>query len=235
MEGSNMLGGIALKLVTSFFILWAITLFMGKKEISQLTPLDFFTSLVLSELVGEAIYDDQLKLYHLLFTLGIWTLLTLLFEKITIRFVKLGYVAEGKASLLIDDGKINLKLMKKNNVDFKQLISMLREQDIFSIHEVRYAVMESNGALSVMKKPEYESVKVKDLNLNPNGAPLTITVIENGVFLQEALKGKPVDRQIIMELARKQGVEDLKEIAYGEYDVGGELRLIRLTPQKRLR
>lgn len=187
----------------------------------------------MSELVGEAIYDDSIELYHLLFTLGIWTLLTLLFEKITIRFVKLGYVAEGKACLLIDDGKINLKLMKKNNMDFKQLISMLREQDIFSIHEVRYAVMESNGALSVMKKPEYESVKIKDLNLNPDESPLTVTVIENGVFLQEAMKGKPIDRKVIMELARQQGVDDLKQIAYGEYDVGGELRLVRFDPERR--
>jgi len=99
-----MFGEIALKLGISFFVLWSITLITGKKEISQLTPLDFFTSLVLSELVGEAIYDDKIKLSHLLFALGIWTLLTVVFEKLTIRMARFGYFAEGRASLLIDNG-----------------------------------------------------------------------------------------------------------------------------------
>ncbi|WP_313639374.1 hypothetical protein [Paenibacillus sp.] len=72
-----------------------------------MTPLDFLSSLILSEIVGNTIYDDEVKIWHLLFALFIWTALASLFEKATTYFVKFGNMAEGRTVLLIDDGKVN--------------------------------------------------------------------------------------------------------------------------------
>lgn len=60
---------IGVKLVISFFGLWIITFITGRKTLSQLTPLDFLSSLILSEIVGNTIYDDEVKIWHLLFAL----------------------------------------------------------------------------------------------------------------------------------------------------------------------
>ncbi|WP_323374354.1 DUF421 domain-containing protein [Paenibacillus sp. JNUCC31] len=74
----NMFMDLTIKLVISFFGLWAITFITGRKTLSQLTPLDFLSSLVLSEIVGNTLYDDQVKVTHLIFTLAVWTALAYL-------------------------------------------------------------------------------------------------------------------------------------------------------------
>lgn len=74
---------IAFKLIVGFVGLWLLTRFLGKKEISQLTPFDFVSSLMLSELVGNTVYQEDVKFSHLLFSLFLWGVLSYLFEKMT--------------------------------------------------------------------------------------------------------------------------------------------------------
>lgn len=74
---------LTIKLVISFFGLWAITFITGRKTLSQLTPLDFLSSLVLSEIVGNTLYDDQVNISQLIYALAVWSALSYLFEKVT--------------------------------------------------------------------------------------------------------------------------------------------------------
>ena len=73
---------ITVKLVTAFFGLWLMTKLLGKKEISQLTPFDFISSLMLSELVGNTIYDRGVHFMMLIYALVLWMVLSLALEKI---------------------------------------------------------------------------------------------------------------------------------------------------------
>ena len=97
---------LGIKLIVSFSGYGSSHL-LREKTISQLTPLDFLSSLILSEIVGASLYDDKVNLYHLLFALALWTTMSYLFEKATTHFVKFGYLTEGRAVLLIDNGKLN--------------------------------------------------------------------------------------------------------------------------------
>lgn len=88
---------------------------------------------MLSELVGNTIYDDEIHLSHLLFALIIWTLLALGLEKFIARFPRLSRYAAGTPDLIIRDGVVDFKAMKRNNLDFAQLGMLLRENNIFSL------------------------------------------------------------------------------------------------------
>lgn len=218
--------GLSIKLVISFFGLWAIAFITGRKTLSQLTPLDFLSSLVLSEIVGNTLYDDEVKVSHLLFALALWTALSYLFEKATTRFVKFGYVAEGRVVLLIDNGEVNQGLLKKYDIEFKQLLSMLRKQNVFSVQEVRYAILETDGSLSVLRKPEYEPPTAEDMGMETSPDRFAVTVIDKGELLKKSMKGKNIDMEMVKVEIQKQGYDNIKDIAYAEYGDDGELYII---------
>src|SRR3712207_3760250 len=101
-------GLILVKLVTIFIGLWAVTRILGKKEISQLTPFDFVSALILSEMAGETIYEKKFTIPMLLFALAVWTGLSYLFEKLTQKYAKFRKPSEGEPAVLIRDGAIDL-------------------------------------------------------------------------------------------------------------------------------
>lgn len=82
-------GSIFIKLIAGFIGLWVMTRLLGKKEISALTPFDFISAVILGDLVGETIYEEKHSVLMLLFTLAVWTVLSILFEKVTQHIRKL--------------------------------------------------------------------------------------------------------------------------------------------------
>ncbi|MGG4217940.1 DUF421 domain-containing protein [Paenibacillus jamilae] len=223
---------IGVKLIISFFGLWLITFITGRKTLSQLTPLDFLTSLVLSEIVGNTLYDDKVTIGHLLFALALWCALAYFFEKATTHFVKFGSIAEGRTVLLVDKGQVNQEMLEKYDIEFTQLLSMLRQQNIFSLREVWYATLETNGSLSVMRKPEYEPPAAQDMGIDAKPDLFSVTVIDKGRLLDESMRGKTIDVEGIKVKAREQGYESIDEIAYAELSEDGTLHVVPTNEKK---
>ncbi len=210
-------GQIAFKLVVGFMGLWLLTRLLGKKEISQLTPFDFVSSLMLSELVGNTVYQEDVKFSHLLFSLFLWGILSLLFEKVTQYAKRARGVLDGKPSILIRDGEVDIDELKKNSLDFDQLRMLLRQHDVFFIREVAYAIFEANGSLSVMKKPDEETVTRKDLGLEPKTAHLSYSLIENGKINQEHLNLIGKKETWLREELKREGCKEPGDVAYAEW------------------
>ncbi|MBP1989893.1 DUF421 domain-containing protein [Paenibacillus eucommiae] len=209
---------IFLKLAIGFLGLWVITFVIGKKEIGQITPLDFFTAILLSEIVGNTIYDDNVTYLHLIYALFLWMLFSYSIEKLSNHFIQFRRLTEGRAVLLVDKGEINQKLLQACKLDFNQLIVMLREKEIFDFSEVAYVLYETNGKISVIKKPEYEYVRIKDLGLQVKQESPSIPVIEKGQILLDTIRGIKMNEVHIRSMAKEQGFTEIKEIAYAEYN-----------------
>ncbi len=136
---------ILTKLAAGFLGLWAMTRILGKKEMSALTPFDFVSAVILGDLVGDTIYDESKTILQLLVALAGWTILSIAFDKLTQYVKAFRKPLEGKPDLLICNGKIDVKELHRNNLDFDQLRTMLRSKDIFAVSEVAYAIYETNG------------------------------------------------------------------------------------------
>ncbi len=218
---------ILTKLAAGFLGLWAMTRILGKKEMSALTPFDFVSAVILGDLVGDTIYDESKNILQLLVALTGWTLLSITFDKLT-QYVKLfRKPLEGKPDLLICDGKIDMKELYRNNLDFDQLRTMLRSKDIFSLSEVAYAIYETNGTLSVMRKSAYESITRKDLKLPAEDTVLPRGIIENGEICLEELEAAGLQEDWLHRALEKQGVTDFKAVAYAELTPDGELQILK--------
>lgn len=171
---------ISTELLVGFIALLILTKMLGKTQITQITPFDFISSLVLGELVGNAIYDKNINAFTILYTVFLWGILIYFIEWITQKFRGTRNILEGSPSIVIRDGKIDRNMLKKNKLDINQLQNMLRQKDIFSLCEVKYAIVETSGTISVLRKEEYLQPTRGDLNLPSLVNSLSITFISDG-------------------------------------------------------
>lgn len=138
--------------VFGFVALFILTKILGKTQMSQLTPFDFVAAIVLGELVGNALFDENVGVTEIGFLVIVWGTLLYLVEITTQKFKGTRFLLEGKPSLVIHKGNIIYEELKKNKIDMDELNHLLRLKDIFTIREVEYAIMETNGEISVLKK-----------------------------------------------------------------------------------
>lgn len=211
-------GYIAIELIVGFLVLLILTKLFGKTQIRELTPFDFISALILGELVGNAIYDKNVHLGMIIFATLIWGILIIGTEWVTQKFRKTRTFLEGKPSILIRHGKIDRQKLKKNKVDIDQLQSLLRQKNVFSIREVEYAIMESSGDLSVMKKPEFATPTTQDLSLPLKPVYLTFPIISDGVVDESNLKEAGFDDNWLIKQLKANQVSKPEDVLYAEWN-----------------
>jgi uncharacterized membrane protein YcaP (DUF421 family) len=208
---------VATELVIGMFLLFIMTKSLGKTQFSQITPFDFISALILGELVGNAIYDHEVKITEILFTTIIWGVLMYVVEQITQKFKGTRKHLEGEPNIVIHHGMIKFDALKKSKVDINQLKSLIRQQGYFSIQEIEFAILETNGVVSVLPKSQYDTPKLSDLNLPPKSVNLPVTLILDGEVVYNNLKEIGFDEQWLKGQLSMMGIKDYKEVLYAEW------------------
>ncbi|WP_245640198.1 DUF421 domain-containing protein [Paenibacillus dakarensis] len=225
------MGMLIVKLIIGFVGLWILTRLLGKKEISNLTPFDFVSSLLLSDIVGETLYEEETRYGELVVALAVWFTLSYVFEKVTQYAKRLRGPLEGKPSIIIRNGEVDMKEMKSNKIDFEQLQVMLRQKDIFSLREVAYAIFETNGSLSVLKNSAYDEVERGDLKLPEEEVHLSYCLIEDGKINEDNLEQIGKDKSWLVRKLQEQGYDDPKDLIYAEWMEDKGLLIMRRNDQ----
>jgi uncharacterized membrane protein YcaP (DUF421 family) len=211
---------ITIELIIGYFVLLFLTKFLGKTQISQITAFDFISALILGEFVGNALFDQNVYIHHILFAIGLWGLLIFFTEIATQKSRKLRNVLEGTPSIVIRKGKIIYEELKKNHLDLNQLQHLLRSKGIFSIRECEYALLETDGTISTLKKPEYEAVTKKDLDLSLSAPSLPVALIMDGEIIHRNLELVGKNQQWLESKVKKEGFSTIREVLYAEYEEG---------------
>lgn len=196
---------------------------LGKTQITQITTFDFVSVLVLGELVGNAMYDTETGIKEIMYSILIWGGLIYITEFITQKFRKTRQLLEGKPSIIINKGKIDFKELKKNHLDINQLQHLLRAKDVFSIAECAYAILETDGTISVLKKSAFVNPTKKDMNLSLEATSLPISVILDGEIIKENLPRIGWNEEQLMQELKKRDVQSPKDILYAEWQEGSPL------------
>jgi uncharacterized membrane protein YcaP (DUF421 family) len=159
-----------------------ITRFLGKKQLSQVTTLDFVYILVLGGIVQQAIYEPHIRTHHMLFAFLVWGGFIWIVETCAQRFDKFRTIIKGPNSILVQNGKVNVKALEKSKLEMGQLRTLLREQGVFSVKDVKHAVLETSGMLSVMTYASKEPVTKEDiLEDYPENDPTYLLVEEKDI------------------------------------------------------
>lgn len=203
--------------VFGFFALFILTKVLGKTQISQLTAFDFISAVILGELVGNALFDKNAGIAKMAFVITLWGVLLYSVEFIAQKFKRTRFVLEGKPSLIIHKGQMIREEMKKNKIDIPEVQQLLRDKDVFSVSEVEYAILETNGKISVLKKPAYQTPNKKELNVYPEEAYLPFTLISDGEIIEDNLIEAGLDHQWLNDELKRQHFHHIEDVFYAEY------------------
>ncbi|MBM7702525.1 DUF421 domain-containing protein [Metabacillus iocasae] len=214
---------IAVEIVVGFLSLFILTKFLGKMTITQITTFDFISALVLGELVGNALYSREIGIADILFAVTCWGLLIYVTEFITQKNIRLRLFLEGQPSIIIKQGKLSYKELRKNRLDIDQLLHMLRSKDIFSIKEVQYAILETNGTLSVIRKSDYENPTKVDFNMQGKEDMLALTLISDGRLVSDNLKQAELNETWLEQQLATHNINDYSQVLYAEWKEGEPL------------
>lgn len=205
------------KLILGFFLLFILIKIIGKKFMDKITPFHFISAIVLSELIGNAIYDKNVPIYHIPFTLFIWGGLLFLVEYVVFNSRFLRQILEGKPSMVIRNGQLDFNQLKKSRLTLNQLQSLLRQSETFSIREVAFAFIESNGSISILKKSPYQKTTLQDFNLTSSPAYLPITLIRDGKLIHENLSEINKDQQWLTNELLANGIDKIDDVVFAEW------------------
>lgn len=197
---------IILKMIVGFFTLLIVVRLLGKKELSQLTPVDLIYLLVLGGLLEESIYDEGTPFWEVPYAAFLWAGLIYVFDLIIRKFDKLRPVLKGEPTVLVRDGKVDVEALLKTKLESEQLRSLLRQQGIFTLTEVKYAVLEPSGDLSVMQKLSEEKKN-----------PYSYLIVDEGSLIKAVLDELHVDEQWARTQLEAIGYSNLEEVFYAEW------------------
>ncbi|WP_156288588.1 DUF421 domain-containing protein [Oceanobacillus salinisoli] len=197
---------LTIELVIGFILLFLIVTFVGKPIINQISPFTFIAAIVLSEILGNAIYEPKVGVFYIIYAMLLWGGLLFLVEYIGQKSLFFRRISEGKPDALIENGKINRDALKKNRMTINQLQSLLRQSEIFSVREVAFCYLESNGAISVLKKSKYQKTAQEDFNMPKKPVYVPVTLIRDGEVLWDEMKDMGFDEKWLKAELQSHGI-----------------------------
>ncbi|RFU62770.1 DUF421 domain-containing protein [Bacillus sp. V59.32b] len=206
----NDLSIILLRSIFFYFFLWLLFRLMGKREIGELSIVDLIVFIIIGDIAVLAIEDPDKPLLYSLLPIFAIVLIEILLSLFSLKSQKFRQVIEGKPSIVINKGKIDERVMRKQRYNFDDLLSQLREKNILHIEEVEYAILEPSGQLSVIER--------EDVQNDEDNVPFPL--ILDGVVQKESLSRMGKDSIWLKKQLKKDGYEDMSRISICTYDDG---------------
>ena len=187
-----------------YIFLIVIMRLMGKRQIGELEISDLATTFLISEIASLPITDNELPLSHAIITIITLLVLEVLFSFLLSRFPKIKFLLSARPTTIIKDGVICQKAMSDTRLSFDELFSELRQQGIDDISEIKYAILEQNGTISVIQRAKYRQPNAEQLHLNPKETGLFHIVIEQGSINKHGLSSLNItENHVSKELFRR--------------------------------
>lgn len=195
---------ISIRTIISYAILIIALRIMGKREIGQLNLFDLIILLSIADVMVISIEEYELNYLYILLPVILLTMLQKLAALILLKSSKLRTMIDGKPSIIILNGVIQIEEMKKQSYNMDDLLLQLRSQNIFDVSQVHLAVLENNGMLSIVEKSEVEM-------------EFSMPIIVSGVLEEELIQIYGIDKEKVIR-AIGNNCLSIDKILCGYYD-----------------
>jgi len=192
--------------------LFVLTKIMGKREMSQLSMFDFIIGITIGSIAAEmatALEDDFMKP---LVAMSVYALLSIIISFLNIKSIALRRFLYGKSLILLENGQINDKNLKKARLDISEFLTQCRNSGYFNIDNIHTAILEPNGKISILPKSTQRPVNPKDLKLTTSEEKPMINVIIDGKILADNLKFLGNDEKWLNKQLHNQGITELSDV-----------------------
>lgn len=196
---------------------------LGKEQISQLTFYDYVTGITFGNLAGQLALSDRGRLLEHFWILTLFVSISYFLAYVTIKSRPLRKIIEGEPTIVIHNGKILEQNMAKMHYNVENLMTQLRQKDVFNISDVEFAILETNGVLSVLKKSQKRSLIPEDLNLPTRYEGLSTEIIVDGKVIYPNLQQNNLDEQWLIQELQRQGINSPQEVFFASLESDGTL------------
>ena len=198
----------------SVVALFVITKIMGHKQMAQLDFFDYVTGITIGS-IGAELATELEDPWKPLISLVIYGGVSLILTCITHKFPKTRKFINGSPTIILNNGKIFRKNMKKAKLDLSEFMVMCREEGYFNISDIQTAIFEYNGKLTILPVSTRRPVNPEDMNLEPKADSIDTEVIMDGRILDDNLKRMGLDAKWLKKQLNAQGYSSAKEIYLG--------------------
>lgn len=212
-------------------ILYAlVVIFMrisGKQQIGQLQPYELVVAIMIADLVAIPMQNKGIPLLS-----GIIPVLTLLVSQLFLSYLSMKSLRAraiicGTPTILIEKGKILTSELQKERYNINDLLEELRVKGYPNIADVEYAILETNGNLSVIPKSDKKPVTPQDLNLTPQYEGLPLPIIIDGRIMHQNMQKADIDMEWLNEQLKMWKIQNVKEVLFASLDTNKVLTVYR--------
>lgn len=218
---------VILTSVFSVIILFIIAKIIGHRQISQLDFFDYITGITIGSVAAELATEIETP-WKPAIALIIYGLSCFMLNLITSKFPRTRKYINGSPTILLNNGKLYRKNMKKAKIDLSEFLMMCRELGYFDLNDIQTAIFENNGQLTVLPTSTSRPATPEDMNLSPKQDLISTEIIMDGRILDGNLKRMGLDLTWLNKQLKAQGYRNAKEIYLGLCDKDNQLTLFAL-------
>lgn len=219
-----------LTLILKTVLLYAIVVIslrvMGKRQIGELQPSELVITLLISEIAALPIQETERSIKSILVPLATLIIFELFTSILNIKSVHFRNLLQGSSIIIIRDGIVDQRQLKRLRYSMEDVLEELRKKDIFDISEVQYAIAETDGSISVMPKPGKRPVTPEDLSLEVENDSIPVTVIDDGVIITNNLPECGHTKKSFEKFMKKKNINK-KEVLFLSMTLSGNYTMIK--------
>ena len=194
---------IIIRSIIIYLIVLLVFRLMGKRQLGQMQPFELVLTLIIADLATIPMAEVSVPVLH-----GVVPLLTLVVLHFILTLISrsshfFSKIISGKPVIIVNPKGIDYKAMKKLNLSTDDIFEALRGAGYFNISQVQYAIMETNGKVSVMPKAEYAPLTNGDLKTNTNESFLPIVLVSDGKMIKENIELAKISQGEIEDIINK--------------------------------
>lgn len=179
---------------------------MGKRQVGEMQPNELVVTFIISELAALPMQDLKQPMIISVLAISTLVILELVITVLIMKSYKTRRAVVGKPAIVIKDGIMDQKLMRALRLTTEDLLEDLRLKGVFNLENVNYAIVETNGQLSILQKPEAQPATSGQLGVAEQNTGIPLMVLSDGVFQQESLQLNGYTEQNIRDILNKKGL-----------------------------
>ncbi len=206
-----------------FVTLLILTRLLDKTQVGQLTFYEYVSGITIGSLAATIAASDPDKVWSNYYDLILFALLTYIISFCALKSRPFRTLIEGSPSILIENGRIIKENMKSLRFDLDELNTLLRSKDVVDISEVQYAILETTGEISVIKKSGFQPLTKSDMNIHLPDPMLPVELIMDGEIIEKNLKKQNLTHTWLEEQLSARNIKSASRVMYGVIDSKGQL------------
>lgn len=215
---------VCVRAIISFFTMLIFTRILGKQQLGQITFFDYIVGITIGSFAASLTVDLSSSAWPHWVGIATWIVLGVLLQKVSLKSKNISEYINDSPVVVVHDGKIMGDNLKNSKFTMNELLQQLRLKEIFDVNEVKFAIIETNGQLSTLKKDEFKNL-IDSMNIPKNNSERAHELIFNGIEIKENLDALHLSHEWLMDQLKSHGLDSAQEVFYAFLDSSKNLNV----------